>query len=219
MRLSSLIVLWLTVLATLPTSAQQIDEAFFDEPYIQDYKDIFCEELWFSRNATLNHLGQCFSSPLGQAVFDNSDCTTDRIDIGAREAERIKYYRRLEARLECNVDTSRDTLFSVSDIGLRLKLTVQPSTLVPSEAEYSCLNYIGPALQARSAPDQGADILYTVESNDDLDFNFGHAEDGWALTGIRSAQQRDWHLGWIYFSPDIKIEPVEMGGVCKDIAG
>ena len=35
-----------------------------------------CEEWWFTRNLVFDRAGYCFSSPLGQAVFDNSDCFT-----------------------------------------------------------------------------------------------------------------------------------------------
>jgi len=40
-----------------------------------------CDELWFTRNLIYDRAGYCFSSPLGRAVFDNSDCTGSALKI------------------------------------------------------------------------------------------------------------------------------------------
>ncbi|MBY4893745.1 YARHG domain-containing protein [Rhodobacteraceae bacterium N5(2021)] len=92
MRLTSLLAL--AVVAS-PVSAQN---------------SAFCQELWLSRNTIMDRAGQCFGTPLGQAVFDNSDCMEGDIRLTPLDAEIVRMAREAEARARCRVDIGANHL-------------------------------------------------------------------------------------------------------------
>lgn len=206
----------LLIVALCPAYGEDNDE-WFSQEYLAEYKDDLCDELWFSRNAMLNQAGYCFQTPLGQAIFDNSDCTTRTPQISDEAVQEIDKFQTLETKLGCQVNTDQSEI-RVSDIEQRLLLTVQPGAVFPSETEHSCLGYDGPSLSAYSAPDQSSQALYNIENGDVLDFEFGHGHE-WTLTRIRSVDGKAIHMGWVYFPPELSFGPVDAGGVCYDIAG
>lgn len=204
------------IIVLQPTYGEDSDE-WFSQEYLAEYKDDLCDELWFSRNAMLNQAGYCFQTTLGQAIFDNSDCTTRTPQISDQATQEIAKFQTLETKLGCEINTDKSKI-SVSDIEQRLLLTVQPGAVFPSETEHSCLGYNGPSLSAYSAPDQSSHVLYNTQTGDDLDFEFGGGHE-WTLTRTRSADGKGIHMGWVYFPPELSLGPTDTGGVCSDIAG
>ena len=103
-------------------------------------QDAWCEDWWFARNLIFDRAGQCFASPLGQALFDNTDCTTRNPVLDREAAEIVAQIRALETENACAVDTGRTAL-------------TYPETLEPYRAmldipvrdmgESGCLGYRG----------------------------------------------------------------------------
>ena len=66
-----------------------------------------CDDLWFTRNLIFDQVGYCFGSPLGQAVFDNADCTAKTPQLSDQDRTRVDAIEAEEARWDCRVDTSK----------------------------------------------------------------------------------------------------------------
>ncbi len=66
-----------------------------------------CPALWVERNQILNVAGQCFRTPLGQAVFDNDDCWTTTPELNQKAQSRVAALQAVEARRGCAVDTAQ----------------------------------------------------------------------------------------------------------------
>lgn len=142
-----------------------------------------CDDLWFSRNTAFDRAGFCFSSPLGQAVFDNDDCTTTDPRISTADAERIERIIARESRLGCNIDVNR-TVLEVPAIADRRLLTVQP---IAAETETLCVGFVGRPVAMRTGPARQAEVLGTIEPGDTLFFTH-LPEGGWNFV---SALRRD----------------------------
>lgn len=69
-----------------------------------------CDAYWIERNQLYNLHGRCFNSALGQAVFDNSDCTPGATDIPQVDIDYAMEMRRRETRSGCSVDTTRSSV-------------------------------------------------------------------------------------------------------------
>ncbi len=69
-----------------------------------------CESLWVERNQILNVGGQCFETALGQAVFDNSDCTPGAPSLPEVAVDRISRIERAEQGRLCAVDTGQNRI-------------------------------------------------------------------------------------------------------------
>lgn len=131
-----------------------------------------CDELWFSRNAMMDHAGYCFKSPLGQAVFDNSDCTTSEPKLSKSAQAMTAQIISNEAAFSCDVDTSRtslppDVLFRSDQ---RRELATQPPVPAHWGAEESCGGYLGDPLPVYAAPSRDAAILDVMQSGGDIQF-------------------------------------------------
>ena len=78
--------------------------------------DSFCEDLWFTRNALADRGGYCFSSTLGQAVFDNDGCTGSTSALAANDRALVSRIVELEAEAQCAVDTEAQDLDLVAGV-------------------------------------------------------------------------------------------------------
>lgn len=99
-----------------------------------------CEDVWFTRNLVMDRAGYCFSTPLAQTLFDNSDCTGTEVTLTPADTALLARIRSLEAQHGCNVDTSR-TWFDMPDILFRKALSVLP---VRMDGQWGCLGWTGP---------------------------------------------------------------------------
>lgn len=63
-----------------------------------------CWDLWYERNAIYNNNGYCFSTPLGQQTFDNSDCWTKTPSLSPSEQRRVARIKAEEKRRGCKVN-------------------------------------------------------------------------------------------------------------------
>ncbi|WP_208351452.1 YARHG domain-containing protein [Pseudaestuariivita rosea] len=193
-----------------------------------------CNELWFARNAMLDQGGYCFSSPLGQAVFDNSDCITRSPVISAAARKMIELIRRDERALGCGVDTDISNrapfLRYMSD---RMELDVQPPTTEDWRAEFICIDYNGPALNIYSAPETSARVLDRAEARSDISqthpvrlqdktFNMldgSAAGQAWHFVTVFPEGRATGVTGWI-FANSFQISTLtDQGGACSNAAG
>ena len=76
-----------------------------------------CEALWLERNQIFNLHGLCFRSPLGQAIYDNSDCSSAELRLASVDNERVTAIAAQEANYGCEVDTSRMSVAVVTADG------------------------------------------------------------------------------------------------------
>lgn len=92
----------------------------------------YCDDLWFSRNQIMDRAGYCFSSRLGQSIFDNSDCTGTSVEVEVEvEPEDqllLEAIREQEAYFECRVNTRR-TRLEIEDVAFRLRLDDLPAPM------------------------------------------------------------------------------------------
>ncbi len=98
-----------------------------------------CDDLWVSRNAVFDAAGFCFQSPLGQALFDNGDCSTQAPDFTEQQSANIAAISQAETQLSCNVDVNR-TRVDVPDLRFRAGLETQPIVTAKGRV---CHGYIG----------------------------------------------------------------------------
>ncbi|WP_161862185.1 DUF4453 domain-containing protein [Algicella marina] len=151
-----------------------------------------CEDLWFARNAAFDEAGYCFRSPLGQAVFDNRDCTDNVPRVSESLVDHIARIRDREAELRCSVNTNRTEL-DVPMLARRLELMVQP---LMSETESLCIGYIGPSVPLRTAPETDAVVIGNIEPGDSV-LSAHEDMDGWAFASeVKRVGETETILGW-----------------------
>lgn len=127
--------------------------------------DYDCADLWFSRNAMWNDAGYCFSSPLGQAVFDNMDCTTDTPQLSELNQEFVDGIIEAERELACDVDTSA-TDFDFERFEHRWAVVTQPVTGPSEFTQWSCHGFVLPKMPVRASPLSSAKLIGWVHTGD-----------------------------------------------------
>ena len=164
-------------------------------PLLADIEDP-CSDLWFSRNAMLDNAGYCFATPLGKAIFDNSDCTTKEPVLSRAIKTQIAGIIKLEQGDAggfydaCNIDTSKRKL-DLDAIPLRKQLDFQPAT---DGGTGICFGYLGTGIPLYSAPWKGARQVGVIRAGDNM--TFSHLDwKGWSFSLI--GQHADWSaVGW-----------------------
>lgn len=152
----------------------------------------FCDENWFTRNLLFDRAGHCFGSPLGQAVFDNSDCIAADVTLSAEAQAVVDAIKRREARVGCDVDTSRIAL-DLDDIEIRRKLTVLP---IIDEFAMGCIGWREAQTPLHAGPDAGSMVIGRIEPGDSV--NVFHVErEGWTYVTARDAEWRLKSGGWL----------------------
>lgn len=145
-----------------------------------------CDQLWFARNSMLNRVGYCFQSPLGQAIFDNSDCTT-RDPRPRRVAQvMIKRIQDQEAKLQCDVDVARTALddhFSYF-VDQLIGVDVLPSSPRDEFDGGTCIGYLGDTIHVRTSPEHSAEVVGLITKG----MNFNNAHD----TGLYDGTLEVW---------------------------
>ncbi|MEL7099816.1 MAG: DUF4453 domain-containing protein [Pseudomonadota bacterium] len=152
--------------------------------------DKVCAEAWFARNLIADRGGYCFGSPLGQALFDNSDCATKQPALSAADARRIALLRSTEIEWSCAVDTDSAVLPHAPE-------HLRAFDPVPAITGYesACDGWLGPRTFVRSGP--GGRVMGEIVSGDTV--MFLHATDEGSslefLTVMRDGVvvARGWH--------------------------
>lgn len=153
---------------------------------------IDCEEAWLMRNLIFDRAGYCFGSPLGQALFDNADCTTTAPKLSPVNAAKVAEIRQFEEG--CSVDTSQ-TFLNARFIAHWMRMEDFPT---PDWGESACFGWTGPVLTVRAGHDADAPVLGAIKPGDTISFG-EMAEQGWEFI------RYDRGVGWIApdtFHPD-----------------
>ena len=161
-----------------------------------------CEEMWFVRNLIFDRAGYCFNSPLGQAVFDNSDCQTGvQIELEPIDAEVVAMIRSNEAAEGCSINTNQTNLEFSYFNSFYQKFEQLP---VPDFLESSCIGYNGAAIPVYSSPNGNALAIGFINAGDNIEFDWDDPIAGWSFVASNRT------AGWI--SDDITYK-------CEMIAG
>ncbi len=152
-----------------------------------------CDDLWVSRNTLFDNAGQCFQTPLGRSIFDNSDCTTDRAVLNPEDIKIVSLIETQEEEFNCQTNTRRRTL-DVALLRDRLALKDVP---IAREEQARCGGYKGSDIPLRAGADESTQRLDTIEAG--LSVNFAHLSPypGWDFVTVMDPLLRPIGLGWI----------------------
>lgn len=121
-----------------------------------------CADYWFTRNAIIDRAGYCFASPLGQAIFDNSDCSGEEVVLSAEDTALIEEIRAWEAAEGCDIDTDA-TILQLSDVDLRRQMVDIP---VRSEFESACIGWRRAAEPLYAGRNDNHEVVSWIEPGD-----------------------------------------------------
>lgn len=142
---------------------------------------VYCERPWFIRNLIFDRAGYCFSSTLGQAVFDNSDCIGTDVALSPRDREAVALIREMEDFLDCDMDTSVQHLQMIHEFDHLRRFALLP---IPVDAASGCIGYLGPELPLLTAPnDYDGPIMGHTTRDSSILFDF-LPEDGWEFVTV-----------------------------------
>lgn len=203
--------------------------------YGQTRQEVECDELWVARNAMINRAGYCFQSPLGKAIFDNSDCTTTSPTLSRIALMMIENIEATEAQMGCHVDTNNTAGWENFHFswGELLEVDILPDRPRDEFDGLTCIGYMGAPLNLYSAPDSGAEPIAHIENG--AVFNFAHgfyrnsnfhptsdatSEDdmGWYFINWRTGKDIS-RAGWVYAPIEGVFIPQIEGGKCYSMAG
>lgn len=170
-----------------------------------------CLDLWFSRNAMFNDAGYCFGSPLGQALFDNSDCMTSDPQLTPINAQVIGKIKEEEQSLDCTIDTTNVSVDTneIMSFPMRWQVETQP-VAGPSEfTEFACFGFLQDRVAVRTSPTSGAELLGWI--NTGSDYRTNHQD--WGKWSFVTVDEK--FVGWA----DLSHLPWDYDGVCEVAAG
>ena len=154
-----------------------------------------CEDLWFARNFIMDRAGYCFGSRLGQAVFDNSDCTSQQVRLDAADQATITQIRRKEAEFGCHIDTNQSWL-NLKDINFRKVLTSNP---IPDDFGWGCLGWIGPETPLYAGHQEPFHAIGRINPGDYVFFSHIGVFD-WAYVTVSDPYSDAFKsAGWLYW--------------------
>lgn len=137
--------------------------ALFSGPALADP----CADLWFSRNQTMNQAGYCFGSNLGQALFDNADCTGKTVTLTPEQSQIVARVKAIEKEVGCKVDTTSRRI-ELEDLALRRQLTVQP---VLDEFPSGCVGWTGGQIRLHAGTSSATQVIGSAQTGDNIYFS------------------------------------------------
>lgn len=140
--------------------------------------DGWCEELWLSRNTVMDRAGQCFETPLGRAVFDNSDCTGPAVRLLPLDADIVRRLVEMEAGADCAIDTSVPRLSPVV-LPIQRRLGDLWTVPVRADSEHGCAGYMGPDRALHAGISEATTVI-------------GHLEPGQSFSFVHQPMPPDW---------------------------
>lgn len=168
-----------------------------------------CEDLWFTRNLIMDRAGYCFSSPLGQAMFDNSDCIGTQVQLGLPDMDVINRLRSIEAGLACRMNTNQ-TWLDLPDIEFRRMLSTHP-VLDDQALGWGCNGWTGPAVSLYAGYHAPLQAIGQIVPGDYVVFKHYSGVPGWSYVTSHTYNHAALKsAGWLYWPGD---DP------CVDIAG
>ena len=113
-----------------------------------------CDAYWIERNQLYNLHGRCFNSALGQAVFDNTDCTPGATEIPQTDIDYALEMRRRETRSGCSVDTTRSSV--------EVQTMRGPITIGMGAYRFAGVELAGPKVATDTTPEPAATVSSTA---------------------------------------------------------
>ena len=126
-----------------------------------------CDDLWFSRNFYFDRAGYCFSSVLGEEVFDNTNCTTNDPELSIFEKAIISDIQAQEHRLGCNIKIDQRRDLDLEWPKIRRQLIDQPMRV---EFESACIGYRKPNLSLFAGREDTSLEIGQIETGDTILF-------------------------------------------------
>lgn len=172
----------------------------------------FCQELWLSRNTVMDRAGQCFQSPLGQAVFDNSDCIDADIRLNPLDAELVRLAQEVEDWAECRVDTDAQRL-DPGALPFRARLMELFTVPVRGDSEHGCHGYQGAPIALHAGISTSMTVLGTLEPGQTYSLSHWPLRGGWEYLEVSDGEGTPLTHGWTQNMPQ------NMGEACDFFAG
>ena len=171
----------------------------------------FCQEVWLSRSTILDRAGQCFGTPLGQAVFDNSNCIGEEVRLNPLDADQVRVAQEIEAWAECEVDTNIDHLLpNVLPFHARLRdLFTVP---VRNSGEVECTGYLGQPLSLHTGTSTSMTEIGTAQPSQTLVLSHQPVRGGWQYLEVLDTSGADIAHGWAQGLPE------DLETVCASIS-
>lgn len=138
-----------------------------------------CDEMWFTRNLIFDRAGYCFGSNLGQALFDNSDCTTKSPTLTAVDIDKVARIRANEASLQCQINTSRSRLDLEGVVDLRRLRDLPVRDVLGS----GCIGWRGAPVTLRAGHGVRNPEIGQIVRGDSIGF-LHDAEGGWNFVTV-----------------------------------
>ncbi|MEX3017829.1 DUF4453 domain-containing protein [Gymnodinialimonas hymeniacidonis] len=171
----------------------------------------WCQELWLGRNTVMDRAGHCFETPLGQAIFDNSNCTPGERPLTPLDQFIIAEYLEIEAQGRCDVDTSTTELDPIVD-RWRQELTELWTVPIRADTEHGCGGYSGPVRELHSGMSNSTTVIGHLRPGDSFGFSHLQMPGGWEYIGVFRPDRDERSHGWVQ-----GIEMTE--DVCEWMAG
>lgn len=150
-----------------------------------------CADYWFTRNLIFDRVGYCFGSPLGQAIFDNRDCTTQSPVLAAPDKAAVARIRANEADAQCRINTQARSL-GLPNIAFRKQVQTIPVPL-PRNSALGCLTWRAGAVALHNGADHRFAVVGQLNPGDNIYFN--HEQVGafsFVSTEGAAGQQQGW---------------------------
>lgn len=157
-----------------------------------------CLDVWFTRNLIMDRAGHCFSSPLGQTLFDNADCKGQVGALSPQDQAIVNHIREVEARHGCQVNTNQ-TWADIPDINFRKVLTDLP---IRDEFEWACIGWTAQAAALYAGRYGSARVLGHVQPGDYVNvehYGLPHVEAWSYVLVFHPGGQALKSAGWLYW--------------------
>ncbi len=159
-----------------------------------------CVDVWFTRNLIMDRAGYCFATPLGQAVFDNADCTGRQVVLDAASRALVQRLRGLEAQHGCNIDTGSRWL-DMDDIAFRRVLRDLP---VRMDGQWGCLGWTGGQVPLYDGFTDPLHAIGQILPGDYVLFEHHGPDDNWGYVTVHAPVWGAFKsAGWLYWPGSI----------------
>ncbi|MEP4197149.1 MAG: YARHG domain-containing protein [Aliishimia sp.] len=166
----------------------------------------YCDEMWFTRNLIFDKAGYCFGSALGQAVFDNTDCTTKAPNLTADEKRAISDIKSEETRVECKINSKTIRALDIPNIDFRKSVHPIP---IPDAHGFGCFGWKGVPFSLYRGTDTSGPAVAQVLAGDDI-FFFHWSKTNWVFLTIKRDETE--FQGWAKPLPTNETTCTKMAG-------
>ncbi|TMV13652.1 DUF4453 domain-containing protein [Arenibacterium halophilum] len=154
-----------------------------------------CEDIWFTRNLLMDRAGYCFGSPLGQALFDNSNCIGQNVQPPASAQPLIQKIQQLEQTHQCQVNTNQ-TWLDMDDMAFRRAMRDLP---LYEDFPGGCISWNGPQTPLHDGYTAPLGVVGNIQTGDNVYYNY-EAVDEWVYVSAHNAQTDQFKAaGWMYW--------------------